>query len=115
MVDISAIAGAVSALKGAADITKAMVGLHDARAIQAKVWELNNRVLEAQSSTFAAQDERSAHIERIRALEAEVADLKAWGAEKQNYELKEVYAGAFAYALKPETRRAEPAHWLCPT
>jgi hypothetical protein len=34
MVDISAIAGTLSALKGAMDISKAMVGLHDAQAMQ---------------------------------------------------------------------------------
>jgi hypothetical protein len=54
MVDISAIAGTVSAIKGISDIAKAMVGLRDAAAIQAKVIELNSQILDAQTSAFTA-------------------------------------------------------------
>jgi hypothetical protein len=114
MVDFSAITGTIAALKGVTDIAKAIKDLHPSGALDAKIRELNSRILEAQSSAFAANDERSALIERIRALEAEVAGLKAWDAEKQNYQLKEVYAGSFAYVLKPIGGGVEPIHWLCP-
>jgi hypothetical protein len=113
MVDISAIAGTVSALKGATDIAKAMVGLHDAQAVQTKVIELNAKILEAQSSALLANDERSALIERVGHLEKELARLKAWEAEKQRYELKEIAAGALAYVPKESMRGTEPMHWLC--
>lgn len=43
MVDMSAIAGMISALKGASDITKAMVDLRDAAAVQGKVIELQGK------------------------------------------------------------------------
>lgn len=113
MVDISAIAGTVAALKGAMDITKAMIGLRDAQAIQSKVIELNAQILEAQSSAFAANDERAALIASISELEKEVADLKAWGAEKENYQLTNVGDGVLAYTLKPTVQSTEPSHMLC--
>ena len=115
MVDFSAISGTITALKGVMDVAKAMKDLHASGAIDAQIGELNSKIIEAQVSAFAAHDERATLIERVGTLEAELARLKAWGAEKENYELKEIYRGAFAYALKPNTGRPEPAHWLCPT
>jgi hypothetical protein len=115
MVDVTAIAGTVSALKGATDIAKAMVGLRDAKVLQAKVLELNAKILEAQSSAFVANEERSALIERVRELEEEMARLKAWGAEKERYELKELRRGLFAYILKEGKEEREPPHALCAT
>jgi hypothetical protein len=49
-----------------------------------------------------------------RALEAEMAGLKAWDAEKQNYELKSIGPGSVAYMMKPDKRGSEAPHWLCP-
>jgi hypothetical protein len=115
MVDISAIAGTVSALKGAVDITKAMISLHDAEAVKAKVIELNAKILEAQSAAFVANDERAALIERVSQLEKEVADLKAWDAQKQRYDLTDLGNGAFAYAVKESMRAGEPDHKICAT
>jgi hypothetical protein len=115
MVDMSAIAAMMSALKGASDITQAMIGLRDAQALQTKVIELNTRILAAQSSAFAAGDERSTLIERIGTLEEEVASLKAWEAEKQRYELQRLPPGVFVYALKNGMERGEPPHRLCAT
>jgi hypothetical protein len=50
MVDVSAIAGVMSSLKVAGDITKAAVGLRDAQALQSKVIELQGVILSAQSA-----------------------------------------------------------------
>lgn len=113
MVDVSAIAGTVSALKGAVDITKAMIGLHDAQAIQAKVIELNAKILDAQSSAFAANDERSALIERVGKLEAELARTKTWDTEKNRYQMRDFGGNTIAYELKREETRGEPPHRLC--
>ena len=77
MVDVSAIAGMMTALRGATDITKAMIELRDAAMIQSKVIDLQAKILEAQSAAFAANDERRELLERIEALEAEVKRLKS--------------------------------------
>jgi hypothetical protein len=116
MPDMGAIAGMMSALNAAFNITKAMIGLRDAHIIQEKVIELQRSILEAQNSAFTAQNERAALVERIRAFEEEVASLKAWDAEKERYELKDVGSpgvSVFAYAVKPEAHGPEPFHLLC--
>jgi hypothetical protein len=113
MVDMSAIAGTMSALNGAVDIAKTMIGLHDAKAVEAKVLELNSKILDAQSTAFAANDERAVLLDKVRKLEEEISSLKAWGAEKDQYEFTEVSSGVFAYTPKPDTQRAKTFHMLC--
>lgn len=107
------IAGALASLKAASEIAKAMIGLRDATAIQLKVIELNGEILSAQSSALSAQEAQSALLQRVGNLEKEIADLKAWDAEKERHELKEVHPGSFAYALKPDSGSTEPPHSLC--
>lgn len=77
MVDISAIAGMVSALKGASDISKAMLDIRDAAAMQSTVIQLQGKILDAQSSAFAANEERQQLLQKIDALEAEIKRLKS--------------------------------------
>jgi hypothetical protein len=108
------IAAAVTGIRAALDITKAMVGLRDAEAFRAKSIELQAVVLDAFEKAIEARDAYTAQADRIRLLETEMANLKAWDAEKQNYELKPIGEGSVAYMLKPDKRGAEPPHWLCP-
>jgi hypothetical protein len=82
-------------------------------AIKASI-ELQSVVLDAFEKAIEAREAQTAQAERIRALETEVADLKAWGSEKEQYELKPNWTGAVAYMLKPEARDSETPHWLCP-
>ena len=112
---VSEIAAALSSLKLAADIAQTMINLRDAEMFQSKAIDLQRAILEAQSSALDARVAHAAQIDRISDLEAEVARLKTWGAEKQEYELKPVtHLGNVAYMLKPEARGSKPPHWLCP-
>jgi hypothetical protein len=113
MPDISAIASALSSLKAAKDIAEAMVSLRDTAAFQSKLIEFQGKLIDANNAAFAAQDERTALLERIRELEKQVADLKAWETEKQRYQLQEISPGASAHVLKKEAQGTEPIHWLC--
>src|SRR5712671_2866909 len=115
MVDMSALASALASLKAAKDIGEAMIGLRDAAAFQAKLLEFQSKLIDANNAAFAAQDERVALLERVSALEKEIARLSAWEEDKERYELKEVGSGAFAYVLKANeaTGTGEPIHWLC--
>jgi hypothetical protein len=97
----------VSAIKSAFGLAKGLKDIDDATRRNAAVIELQEKILIAQSA-------QSELIEQIRALETEMTQLKAWGSEKERYELKAVGSGAFAYMLKPEARGTEPPHWLCP-
>ncbi len=109
------IAAAVTGIRAALDITKAMVGLRDAEAFRTKSIELQAVVLDAFDKAIEAREAYSTQTDRIRSLETEVADLKTWNTEKQRYQLKTVgHQGAVAYMLKPEARGTETPHWLCP-
>src|SRR6266404_2284054 len=113
MVDISAIAGLAASLRSVVEITKAMKDVHDANVIQTKVFELTREIMSAQACALAAQAAQFDLLQRERDLEAEIVKLKAWDAEKQRYELKELAPGAIAYVLKEDMRNGEPIHWLC--
>ncbi|MBR0722062.1 hypothetical protein JQ612_07845 [Bradyrhizobium manausense] len=108
------IAAAVTGIRAALDITKAMVGLRDAEAFRAKSIELQGVVLDAFEKAIEAREAYSVQADRIRALETEVADLKTWDAEKQKYELKPIGQASMARILKPDARGTEHPHWLCP-
>jgi outer membrane lipopolysaccharide assembly protein LptE/RlpB len=68
MVDISAIGSALASLKAAKDIAEAMIGIRDGAAFQAKLIEFQSKLIDANNSAFAAQEERTALTEEIRRL-----------------------------------------------
>jgi Zn finger protein HypA/HybF involved in hydrogenase expression len=114
MVDMSAIGIVMSSLNAAVNITKAMKDVHDATVLDAKVFELQRAMLDTQSAVFAVNEERSALIERVGALEKEISDLREWETEKQKYELKALDStGVYAYARKAIPGDTEPHHFLC--
>jgi hypothetical protein len=108
------IAAAVTGIRSALDITKAMINLRDEEAFRNKSIELRGVVLDTLEKAIEAREEQSKQLDRIRELEAEVARLKAWEGEKQRYELKPIGRGAVARVLKPDERGTETPHWLCP-
>ena len=108
------IAAAVTGIRSVLEITKAMINLRDEEAFRNKSIELQGVVLETLEKAIEAREEQSDQLERIRALEAEVASLKNWDAEKQKYELRKSGEGSVSYMLKKEHRGSEPPHWLCP-
>jgi len=113
MPDVASIAAITSSLRAASDIAKAMLGLRDAALLQAKVIELNQLILSAQSSALAAREDQSSLLERVRDLEAEVRKKEAWEAEKQRYQMVELHNGALAYVVKDAVRGTEPTHYIC--
>lgn len=111
---VAEISAAVTSLNATLQIAKAMVGLRDAEAFRAKSIEMQQTIMDALDNGIAAREAYTAQLDRVRALEAEVADLKAWNTDKQNYELTKAGDGAVAFMLKPDTRGTEIPHWLCP-
>ncbi|WFU40161.1 hypothetical protein QA640_39125 [Bradyrhizobium sp. CB82] len=75
MADVSAIAAAISAFKGASDIGHAMINLRDATAFQSKLLDFQSKLIEANASVFAAHDERADW--QIADLEEQIEKLKA--------------------------------------
>jgi hypothetical protein len=113
MVDITAIGVVSTSLNTAINIAKAMVDIRDATQVQGKVFELQRAILDAQQSVFAANEERTSLLQLVDRLEKEIADLKAWEAEKNRYELTALAPNVMAYKLKSSERNIEPIHLLC--
>lgn len=112
---IAPIASVMTALKSVKDLTETIIDLRDRETFQQKRLELQSVVLDAQQSAFASQQERASLIDQVRGLEADIAALRAWDAERERYELRSPGTGAYAYAVKPGVESGEPAHWLCCT
>src|SRR5689334_2859594 len=110
MVEISAIAGALTSLKAASDIAQAMIGLRDTASFQAKMIEFQAKIIEANNSAFAAQDERTALLKQIGDLERKVTALEAQRSQLQRYQLKDYGGSTFAYELKESEAAGEPIH-----
>jgi hypothetical protein len=107
---IAEISAGITSLRATLDVMKAMMDLRDAEAFRAKSIDLQGLVLEALGKAIDAREAYAEQADRVRALEAEMAKMKAWDAEKERYELKGVGSGAVAYMLKPDARGAEPPH-----
>jgi rubrerythrin len=113
MVDISAIAGALTSLKASKDLLEAMVDLRTAGAFNEKRLELQSKIMDAQSYVFTVNEERAALVERVSDLEKQIAGMETWEAEKQRYKLKDIDPGSFVYALEGSMSRGEVPHWIC--
>jgi hypothetical protein len=111
--DYGMIQGAVTSLKVAADIAIALGNMKTMSEVQAKVIELQQVILSAQSGALAAQSEQFTLLQEIRDLKEEVARAKAWKEQKQRYALIAPWSGAAIYALKRQSAGSEPAHWIC--
>ena len=111
--DMSAIGALASSLKVATDITRALVDLRDSKLVQEKVIELNSVILSAQQQALTALSNQFKLQEQVRELESKLARLKSTTEWQQNYVLKQVFIGAWAYVLKLDAQTAEPPHWLC--
>ncbi len=114
MVDIPSITAAITGLKTAAEIARAMKGLQSLEDVQAKVIDLQGAILDAQTSALTAQADQFAMMQRMRDLEEEVARVKAWDETKQRYQLITPWAGCHLYALKESSKGTDPPHWICP-
>jgi hypothetical protein len=95
-----AIASALKTVKDA-ETKKAIAGIQDS-------------LLDVQSKLLTAQSQYEALAEVKRELEQKIMQYEKWDSESTRYELKELAAGIFVYALKPDETRGEPLHWLCP-
>lgn len=113
MTELQAAGAAISSLKAAFDLSKAVLDVAGAVKVQGKVFELQREILAAQSSAMAAQQAQATLLAEIGALKQQVVEVKNWDREAQNYELKAIDTGAFAYMLKPGMENGQPPHWLC--
>lgn len=103
---VGEILAGLGAFKTMVDLAKRIKDVNDASTRNAIAIELQEKILSAQA-------EQTALIQEMATLKKHVADLEAWDADKQRYELKEIATGQFSFVLKPETNSGEPSHMLC--
>jgi hypothetical protein len=98
----------IGAFKAMFDIAKGLKDIHDTTI-------RNGAIIDLQEQILSAQAQQSQLIDRLRALEKEIAETKTWETEKQRYQLEELPPGSFVLALKPEFSGGEPRHYICQT
>lgn len=113
MVDFVSIGTGIGGLKAALDILQGLKSTADAVAINDAKIALQSAIIEAQSGLMAAQEAQTTHLDRIRNLEAQIAQFEDWEREQEGYLLIEIYDGAFAYANQLPVNDGEPLVWLC--
>lgn len=107
------IMGGYSSIKAATDITQSMLALKTDAAVTTKVIELNGVLLGLQGQLNTAHVEQTTFTNRIRELEAAIAQFKRWEQEKERYTLHQFPLGTLAYRVKAEVQGAEPLHYIC--
>lgn len=114
MLDMMMLESAVTGLKTAGQIAKAIHQLVTSAEVKAKVIELQDSIFSAQQNALTAQSEQFTMIQRIRDLEEEIARIKAWEEQKKRYKLVNPWGGpALVYAFKESCKGAENPHWIC--
>lgn len=112
---ITEISAAISGVKAAADLAKALNDTMSQAALNEVKIGLQEKILDAHGALLAAQAAEQESDRRIADLEQQINQFNAWDAGRDRYELTAVDSGAFAYTLKPGREEGEPPHWLCPT
>lgn len=115
MFDMATLQSAISSLQTAGQIAKAMSELTASIELKAKVIDLQSTILAAQNSALAAHSDQFAMIERIRNLEKEIANVKAWAEEKKRYKMMPPWGNSIlvVYGLKESSKGTDPPHWIC--
>ena len=107
------LAGLTSSLSALGTIAKALVGVRDAAKFNPKIIEFQQILLQANAHALALQNEHTSLIGRVGELEKERLRLKDWSAEKENYAVKQIGEGVFAYVEKQFVGEYESAQKLC--
>ena len=103
----------ITGIKAATSLSKELLTLKLGGDVQAKVSEMNTKLISAQQHATTAYSSQMELSKLVHDLEEEVVRLKDWNVKKQDYELQALGKTAFAYVYKPPVDSTEPMHWLC--
>ena len=95
------------------DIISASKDLRDFNQLAAAVYEVNAKLMQAIAVALASQEKELACAERVRDLEQQIVKFENWETKSQNYTLKAVGGGYFAYVYTPLMQATKPKHWAC--
>lgn len=100
---------ALASANAAKDLTQSIVTLRDEDLIRSRVFDLTNKLMDLQGSLMQAQLEQMGQLEKIKALEAQLAKAD----ESARYERHQFSSGCFAYQLKPAHRDEGAIFYIC--
>jgi hypothetical protein len=113
ILDVGTISAALSSLQTATELAKGLLGARDRGVIEAAVTELREAIVSAQSSAVKANGEQMALQQRVREMQARLAEFEDWDREKKRYRLTDIGGGTFVCVLRPEMADGEPPHRIC--
>jgi hypothetical protein len=103
----------LTSVRAITDIARGLKCLKNLSEVQAAAVELNEQIINIQQQLFDANTAMSAQVEHIRELEAQIARMNDWQAQKQRYHLVAPFPACMVYALQESMSGGEPAHYLC--
>lgn len=113
MIDLTLLPSAMAGLKGAIDITSALVKTNNIVDVNAKAIELQQIIIKLQQDIFSAQDSQRVANEEILSLKKEISDLKKVNGNMERYKLCSPFTGSAVYGIPKGDASKEPAHYLC--
>jgi len=107
------VAAAFTSARAAGDIAKSLITLRDEDLVRSRVMDLTGTLMELQQQMMQGQQEQMTFIKKISELENALKVSLAKADLLGQYELVRVGLGKVAYALKPEFKTTQPAHFCC--
>lgn len=95
-------------LKNAYDLAKDLTALQVSTEFKTKINDLLAALFTAREEAMAVQEENMSLKGKVRDLEAQLATKADWEGERNQYELKPVMTGNYAYFLKSGVGSDQP-------
>jgi hypothetical protein len=105
----------IELLGSALGLATKLLSLKSASERQACLIELQQILVAANSAALSLQNQNAALLHDKQELEKEVVRLKDWSEDRENYELREIGPGAFAFVSKTSVQPMTKAEKLCAT
>lgn len=111
---MQAIGLAVTTLKTAAELAKAIYNAKLDIDLKQKVAELQQLIFDARQSAFDAQSDLATVKGQMAECKRQLADFKKWDDDKGRYALFQPQnVQAVVYSVRKSASLGEPAHYLC--
>jgi hypothetical protein len=102
MIDLTLLPSAMAGLKGAIDITSALVKTNNIVDVNAKAIELQQIIIKLQQDIFSAQDSQRLANEEIQSLKKEISNFKNVGRDLKMIQVRNRHTTSARTASKWE-------------
>ncbi|MBU3019025.1 hypothetical protein KO519_15150 [Paraglaciecola agarilytica] len=107
---------AIQSVKVLGQIISANKDLANFNELASLTASLNEKLLDATSSALESKEKEAELLNKVRILEAKLAEKEDWIVRAKDYRLSVVGAekNNFVYLYIPEGAYTKPKHWACP-